>query len=549
MHLAGEPLASEKQRARSASPARGTNLVEMMLINVLNTQEEQDDIMGAEGGETNEDEMPLQHEGEDEIVNENKVIDTDTRPVWEKMQDQVEELQKKVARHFEDRNDQSGQSPPIVKSPQQPTAEEWEKHQVTHTPYAPWCQHCNAARAVRRDHARIKQRIHLVRDVDGSQMGPVKMSMDYMYLYDRKDKHRDEQCNPPHLVVTEHRFGRLWAHRVLNKGVNNEASWLPKRVLQDLDNAGFQDMRVIAKTDQEPAIVELQIAMQEARPNMIIPINSIVGESESNVRAENSIQRLQEKIRTLRHHVEQHAKMKIPEQSPLMAWLVRWSAEFISKYTRGDDGKSPYERIRGEPSGVPLVPFGEKVMYFLVEIVKKQKGEAAEMPGIWLAVNERIEENLVGTERGVIKCRTVSRLCNGDAWGRGMLVKIQGVLWQPLPGNSDARVPVAIGDDGDIEDDDDVVPHELNEDEKEDIQQPTFRRGPGRFHVSREVAATFGTTEGCRACTAIRRMGNRKYKFVYNHNDECRQRITRLMQEDPEYMGGWRNMDMQILQH
>ena len=143
--------------------------------------------------------------------------------------------------------------------------------------------------------------------------------------------------------------------------MSKDASWLPRRILQDLDNAGFQDMRIITKTDQEPAIVEVQTAMQETRPNMIIPINSPVGESESNGRAENSIRRVQEKIRTIRHHVEQHAGVKIPEQSPIMAWMVRWAAELISKYSRGDDGKSPYERIRGEPSNVPLVPFGETV--------------------------------------------------------------------------------------------------------------------------------------------------------------------------------------------
>ena len=44
------------------------------------------------------------------------------------LQEKIEELQKKVARHFEDGSDEAGQSPPIVKSPQQPTAAECEKH-------------------------------------------------------------------------------------------------------------------------------------------------------------------------------------------------------------------------------------------------------------------------------------------------------------------------------------------------------------------------------------------------------------------------------------
>ena len=55
-------------------------------------------------------------------------------------------------------------------------------------------------------------------------------------------------------------------------------------------------MRLIVKADQEPAIVDVQIAMQELRPNRIVPINSPVGESESNGRAENFIRPTQEKV-------------------------------------------------------------------------------------------------------------------------------------------------------------------------------------------------------------------------------------------------------------
>ena len=312
--------------------------------------------------------------------------DIDTRPAWEQLQDKAEELTKKVARHFEDQNDAEGENNPFVKPPPQPTAEEWERHQTTHTPYAAWCKHCNAARAVRRNHARIKQRAHITKDVDEDRDGPVKISLDYMYLHERKGPYQDESVNPPHMVMIEHRFGRGWAYRVPNKGIHNEASWLPKKLVQDLDNTGLQDARIIVKADQEPAIVDVQTAMQELRPNQIVPINSPVGESESNGRAENFIRRTQEKIRTLRHHLESKAGIKLPDQSPVMAWLVRWSAELLSKYSRGDDGKSPYERIRGETSKVPLVPFGGKIFYLPMKTVKRQKGSTAKLPGIWLGV-------------------------------------------------------------------------------------------------------------------------------------------------------------------
>ena len=125
-----------------------------------------------------------------------------------------------------------------------------------------------------------------------------------MYLHERIGKDKEVKHNPPHLIVIEHRHGRCWAYQVPNKGVHDRASWLPKRIIQDLDNNGMKDAKTQLKSDQEPAIVNVQTAIQELRPGMVIPTNSPVGESQSNGRVENAIKTIQEKTRTLRHQVE-----------------------------------------------------------------------------------------------------------------------------------------------------------------------------------------------------------------------------------------------------
>ena len=79
-------------------------------------------------------------------------------------------------------------------------------------------------------------------------------------------------------------------------------------MVQDWDNNGFKDVKVQLKSDQEPAIVELQSAIQLARPGSVILVNSPVGESESNGRVENTIRRIQEKTRVLRHQLETNMK-------------------------------------------------------------------------------------------------------------------------------------------------------------------------------------------------------------------------------------------------
>ena len=64
------------------------------------------DVVGDENGQ------------EEEQVKKEKVIDIDTRPVWEKMYDQVGDLNVRVTRHFEDANDNNGWQPPMINPPQ-----------------------------------------------------------------------------------------------------------------------------------------------------------------------------------------------------------------------------------------------------------------------------------------------------------------------------------------------------------------------------------------------------------------------------------------------
>ena len=230
----------------------------------------------------------------------------------EEWREHVEELSKRVAQHFEDEHERDAVSPPGVKAPAQPTQVEWEQHQGTHTPYKAWCPHCAAARAVRRKHPRQGRSGHIVPDVDGHKDGPIKLSKDYMYLHDRRSNEGDAQYNPPYLVAIEHRHGRCWAYQVATKGAYGAAHWLPRRMVQDWDNNGFKGVKIHFKSDQEPSIVELQSAIQMARFGSVILTNSPVGESESNGRVENTIRRIQEKTRVLRHQLGNNMKAKIP---------------------------------------------------------------------------------------------------------------------------------------------------------------------------------------------------------------------------------------------
>ena len=86
---------------------------------------------------------------------------------------------------------------------------------------------------------------------------------------------------------------------------------------------------------------------------------------------------------------------------------MKWAAEVLSKYAPGDDGRTPYERIRQETCVVPISQFGEADLHLPLTTVKRSKGQPVKKMGIYLATNERTEESMIGTRHGVIKCRSM----------------------------------------------------------------------------------------------------------------------------------------------
>ena len=118
------------QRARVVRPPKGDNLDNLLPIE----EEESGDLEAkkyeAEGGGTEE---RKQEEG---------------APTEAK----VEDLQRRLAEYFEDSNGLQAKDPPRFKAPDQPTKEQWERHQIIHIPCATWCKHSLAARAIRHQH-------------------------------------------------------------------------------------------------------------------------------------------------------------------------------------------------------------------------------------------------------------------------------------------------------------------------------------------------------------------------------------------------------------
>ena len=136
------------------------------------------------------------------------------------------------------------------------------------------------------------------------------ISVDLMYLHTKGVQ--------PNLVMVDHEAGRIWGYSLNEKSIYTGNGWIQNRIARDIDNAGHKAVKIMVKSDQENSIVALQHEIQRLRDGRTIPINSPVGESESNGRVENAIRRVQDKVRTLKEHLESEAGTSIEKLDDLI---------------------------------------------------------------------------------------------------------------------------------------------------------------------------------------------------------------------------------------
>ena len=55
--------------------------------------------------------------------------------------------------------------------------------------------------------------------------------------------------------------------------------------------------------------------------------------------------------------------MEIKSEDIIMQWALRWAAMNISRFVKGEDGKTAYERWKGKRFTMEEIEFGEKIHY------------------------------------------------------------------------------------------------------------------------------------------------------------------------------------------
>ena len=93
-----------------------------------------------------------------------------------------------------------------------------------------------------------------------------------------------------------------------------------------------------------------------------VPETSAVGESQSNGRAERSVQHLEDHMRTLLAELEDRLNCQLKSDSPVLSWLIEYSATLINKYhVHESTNSTAYQALHGHAASERLAYFGERI--------------------------------------------------------------------------------------------------------------------------------------------------------------------------------------------
>ena len=208
--------------------------------------------------------------------------------------------------------------------PKLPSKMEQEMHNLTHIPFAPWCQCCVATRA-KEDARREEER------GDATDRGKPIISFDYGFTFmaDEEEEKQFGTC----LYVAESETKAVLAIPVLAKGTVSLKQVTEEIVRFSLSTCGGQS--IILMADGERATKQILRAVQHCRA--AIGLNTEIratgkAQHASNGQAERTVQTVRKMANCLRVFAEAKAGAKIRGSSHLYPWSFRHAAWLVTRY-------------------------------------------------------------------------------------------------------------------------------------------------------------------------------------------------------------------------
>ena len=150
-------------------------------------------------------------------------------------------------------------------------------------------------------------------------------------------------------------------------------------------------------------------------------------------------------FRTMELCLEERLDKTMPVDHPFVAWLMEHSAMMLNAVVKGQDGLTPWMRIRGRAWSQPLVGIGESVLYRYPSKGPKHHPEgnvgALGAEGIFVGYSRSSNTFLVSAADGeVVSTRSITRRPESDRWHADALSRVQAIPNSPTTRKPAARV-------------------------------------------------------------------------------------------------------------
>ena len=224
------------------------------------------------------------------------------------------------------------------------------------------------------------------------------------------------------LLVRCFKRKNIFAHVVPQKG-DDEEHYCAKLVANDIEWLGHT--KIIIKTGTERPVVALKhrVAkhLKEWKSLENVQTESPAAyESQSNGGIEVGIKIVRGMFRTSELCLEARLGKHIKTDHALIPWLLQHTCTLLNAKTRGPDGLTCWERVKGRAFNQLLVGFAETVLYKLPVKGPRANSEgnmgAKWLEGVFPGFGRPSNSYIIGTDDGVVSARTIHRRPAENRW-------------------------------------------------------------------------------------------------------------------------------------
>ncbi|CAE8700382.1 unnamed protein product, partial [Polarella glacialis] len=388
---------------------------------------------------------------------------------------------------------------PVKSPPAAPTDEERQRHELTHTPAAPWCEFCIRGKS--------KDDPHRQRSAD--EQGVPLIELDYSFW-------RTEAAEDVIQVVlmgVRTDSGSGFAALCQAKG---RADATVLRELQAwLGYFGLTGALQV-RTDVEPAIGYVARQMASRRQARTVVETTPVNSSSSIGACDRRAQAVAAQVRTLRASLQSRYGITVKATDPVFGWTVRYGNYLLDRFqVHRRHGQTPYAHLYRKPFEQALFAFGSIVMGRDPGALDLGNAEDRWYKGVWLGRALTSTEHILSTANGIRLVRSLRLLPDADQSAEDFEQLAVWSVWKQQPSELDPDLPAQTALPGTTSTSSTSVPTSTSSTRVPNSTSSTSvpaitpstslgqgepQSRPKRF--LRNFKADMGHTTGCQACEA-----------------------------------------------